>query len=61
MIDKDFLELLACPYCKSPLAEEEGWLVCQNPDCRRRYPIEDGIPVLLVEAAVLPDDSAKEA
>ena len=61
MLDKDFLDILACPYCKGDLVEVEGWLVCQNPDCGRRYPIRDGIPVLLVDEAVLPDQSSKEA
>jgi uncharacterized protein YbaR (Trm112 family) len=31
-------------------------LVCLT--CRRRYPIEDGIPILLVEEAELPDEDS---
>jgi hypothetical protein len=27
----------------------ETWLVCQEPDCDRKYPIRDDIPVMLIE------------
>jgi len=54
-IDPELLEILVCPKCKSELsvvraldgAEES--LDC--PACRLSYPVEDGIPVMLVEEA----------
>ncbi len=50
MIDPEFLKLLACPACGASLIEEEETLRCQGgEDCGRIYPVEDGIPVLLVE------------
>ena len=27
----------------------DAWLVCQEPDCGRKYPIADDIPVMLIE------------
>ncbi len=33
-------------------ARQAGWLVCEQ--CGRRYPIRDGIPVMLVEEAEAP-------
>jgi len=49
MISEDLLQILACPACHAALSlVGDHWLVCQNEDCRRKYPIEDGIPVLLV-------------
>jgi uncharacterized protein YbaR (Trm112 family) len=48
-LDKELLEILACPLCKGPLRIDESSLVCAP--CRLRYPIRDGIPVLLVEEA----------
>jgi hypothetical protein len=48
-LDKDLLEILACPVCKGPLRMDESSLVCTS--CRLRYPIRDGIPVLLAEEA----------
>ncbi|MDR0827850.1 MAG: Trm112 family protein [Desulfovibrio sp.] len=53
-MDKDFLALLACPRCRSSLSEVSGetrdGLYCAQ--CAVVYPIEDGIPVLLVEEGV---------
>jgi len=50
-IDKDLLDLLACPKCKGGvyLADDGGWLVCEA--CRLRYPVRDDIPVMLVDEA----------
>jgi len=46
---KELLEILACPKCKGPLLEAANALVC--PACRLKYPVREGIPVLLVEEA----------
>jgi hypothetical protein len=45
------LEILVCPASKEPLIyfEAEGFLLC--PVSRRRYRVEDDIPVLLIEEA----------
>ena len=50
MIDKEFLDILACPLCKGALTLEEAasQLVCAQ--CNVGYPIEDGIPNLLPDA-----------
>jgi hypothetical protein len=54
-IDKEFLEILACPVCKEPFQfrEKDGkeQLVCTG--CKRAFPIEEGIPVLLPNAGVV--------
>ncbi len=49
MIDPQLLEILACPVCKTPVTQQDDWLVCAT--CKRRYPIRDGIPVMLVDEA----------
>lgn len=50
MLHDELLAILACPACKTRVElVADKWLVCQNPDCRRKYPIKDGIPVMLVE------------
>ena len=47
MIDKELLEILACPECQSDVKLENGKIVCHG--CGRSYPIKDGIPILLVD------------
>lgn len=46
------LELLRCPVTRAPLRLEGNELVSTSDG--RRYPIRDGIPVLVPEAGVLP-------
>ncbi len=53
-VDKELLEILACPQCKSPIREEADFLVCVNASCGLRYPVRDGIPIMLVEEALKP-------
>ena len=46
----ELLELLACPSDDhAPLREEGDTLVCTY--CESRFPVEDGIPVLLLDEA----------
>nr|WP_308390065.1 Trm112 family protein [Acidithiobacillus sp. AMEEHan] len=50
-MDRRLLDLLACPACKGslqPCAEQRA-LCCQH--CKLRFPVRDGIPVLLLEDA----------
>ena len=73
MLDPKLLEILACPVCKTEVklegdlpaprsegqgespARQAGRLVCVQ--CGRRYPIRDGIPVMLVEEAEQPKEA----
>lgn len=54
MIDPELLEILACPKCKTAVKLVGETLVCQNPQCGLRYPIRDGIPVMLIDQAEKP-------
>ncbi len=49
MIDKELLEILACPICKGVVELEGERIVCAN--CKKAYPVKDGIPVMLIEEA----------
>ena len=51
MMDKMLLDILACPACQSDVVERGGKIVCLDPKCARKYPIRDGIPVMLVDEA----------
>ncbi len=54
MIDKELLEILACPKCKSEVKLEGDRIVCTNPQCGLRYPVRDDIPVMLIDEAEPP-------
>ncbi len=60
MISTELLEVLRCPIGKAELKEKDNYLVCTP--CGVRYPIDDGIPILLVDEAILPEgvDSVNE-
>lgn len=51
-IDKELLDILACPKCKGrvTLTEKKDGLVCEK--CRIVYPVKDDIPVMLIDEAV---------
>ncbi len=69
MIDKELLDILACPMCKSNLKydEQNQKLICldenkdsrefkKNERCGLIYSIKDGIPIMLEEEAEKPKD-----
>lgn len=50
MINKDLLEILACPQCKGPLRlQGEDGLLCEK--CALLYEIQDDIPIMLIDKA----------
>lgn len=49
MIDKELLSILACPACKTGITLEGERIVCAK--CGRKYPIKDGIPIMLIDEA----------
>jgi uncharacterized protein YbaR (Trm112 family) len=59
MIDKELLDILACPVCKSDVTESGDFIVCS--ECGRQYPVKDGIPVMLADEAIMTDNTAKGA
>jgi len=50
-IDKELLDILACPKCKGEvtLSDDGSGLICDG--CKLLYPIKDDIPVMLVDEA----------
>jgi uncharacterized protein len=53
MIDRKFIDILRCPLGKSELKLENEFLICSQ--CGVKFPIRDGIPVLLMSEALLPE------
>ena len=49
MIDQNLLAILACPACQGDVELKEEKIVCKK--CGRKYPIRNGIPVMLANEA----------
>jgi hypothetical protein len=50
-LSPQLLAILVCPKCKGTLEyrEVEPALICH--ECRLRYPVRDGIPIMLLDEA----------
>jgi hypothetical protein len=53
MIPQDLLDILVCPECKKALVLRETPPSLKCGECRRVFPIQDGIPILLLDAATI--------
>jgi uncharacterized protein YbaR (Trm112 family) len=49
MISKDLLDILCCPETKADLVLDGDFLVSVDKESRRRYRIEDDIPIMLID------------
>jgi hypothetical protein len=49
MIDKQLLDILVCPACKADVELKDNKIVCKK--CGKKYPIREGIPVMLIDEA----------
>lgn len=49
MISKELLEILCCPETKADLVLDGNFLVSTDKATRRRYRIEDDIPIMLID------------
>ena len=59
-LDQQLLEILACPEDKGPLLYFADENSLYNPRLRRRYRVDDGIPVMLVDEAEAVDEAEHE-
>jgi len=56
ILAQDLLDILACPLCKTDIylvkyRENNHGLQCSQ--CNRIYPIKEGIPVMLIDEAII--------
>lgn len=51
MIDAELLRVLACPGCKGKLEHDAERHTLDCPQCRLLFPIDDGVPIMLLEEA----------
>jgi len=59
-IDKELLDILICPNCRGEVEyhEDEQVIECVG-ECRYRYPVRDGIPVMLIDEAEKPTGTSR--
>ena len=48
---------MVCPVSRAPLKQVDDWLVSTDAETRLRYPVRDGIPVMLQEEAETMDEA----
>ena len=49
VIDEELLRIMVCPIAHTPLVQVGDWLYSTDGKTRRKYPVRDGIPIMLVE------------
>ncbi|MAT57739.1 MAG: hypothetical protein K8F60_10325 [Melioribacteraceae bacterium] len=49
MIKKELLDILCCPESKADLVLDGDFLVSTDKETRRKYRIEDDIPIMLID------------
>ena len=59
-LDPQLLEILACPEDKGPLLYFEDESALYNPRLRKRYRIQDDIPIMLIDEAEAVDGAEHE-
>lgn len=60
-VDQRLLEILVCPNCRGDIEylEDESIIACCG-ECGYRYPVRDGIPVMLIDEAEKPRAGGSE-
>ena len=54
-IDAELLKIMVCPLSHAPLVQVGDWLYSTDPQTRRKYPVRDGIPIMLVDESQVVD------
>ena len=48
-VAQELLDILVCPQTRASVVLHDGWLYSTDPKTRRKYPIRDGIPIMLID------------
>lgn len=57
-IDPELMKILVCPESHAPLVQVDDWLYSTDEKTRRRYPVRDGIPIMLIDESEVVDEPA---
>ncbi len=55
-LNPELMEILVCPESHAKLVQVGDWLYSTDPATRRRYPIREGIPIMLIEESEVVDE-----
>lgn len=52
-VSPELLDILVCPSCQTPVTLVKNGTALKCSSCKRVYPIQDDIPVMLIEEATV--------
>jgi len=57
-IDPELMSILVCPETHARLVQVGDWLYSTDPQSRRRYPVREGLPIMLIDESevISPDE-----
>ena len=57
-IDPELLSIMVCPESHARMIQVGDWLYSTDPQTRRRYPVREGLPIMLMDESevVVPDE-----
>jgi uncharacterized protein YbaR (Trm112 family) len=58
-LSAELKQILACPVCLTPVKSIGGDAALECTQCGRRYPVQDGFPLMFAEAAAPPPENFK--
>ncbi len=58
-IPQDLLDILVCPACKGKVELKPDGSALKCVECRRVYPVKNGIPAMVVEEAKIEDEEPR--
>lgn len=56
-IDPELMKILVCPESHARLVQVGDWLYSTDPATRRRYPVREGIPIMLIDESEVVEES----
>lgn len=56
-VDDELMKIMVCPIAHAPLVQVGDWLYSTDPKTRRKYPVREGIPIMLVDESQVADQA----
>jgi uncharacterized protein YbaR (Trm112 family) len=54
-VDAELMKIMVCPVAHARLVQVGDWLYSTDAKTRRKYPVRDGIPIMLVDESQVAD------